>query len=928
MKRFRLFTVLIFTFSLVFSNFQPVLAVPCFPHSFFGTVKINGANVSPGTTTYGKINGVTYGTSAYLTDAGQTVYTMGVTCDDPDEAGITGGVNGDTVVFFIGGTQATQTFTFQSGANTNLNLTATVNVAPVITESDPKAVTMSEDGSPIAFSLTLNATDGNAGDTLTWSISTAALHGTASASGTGLSKAIGYTPTANWNTTDSFVVRVSDGSLADTITVNVTINAVNDAPVITEGTSTIVNMSVDGSPTPFSLTLHATDVDTADTITWSISSPSSNGTASASGTGTSKVIGYTPNSGWSGSDSFIVQVSDGNGGTDTITVNVNVQAPSYYTLSVNKSGTGTGTVTSNPAGINCGADCSEDYLENTVVTLTATADSGSTFTGWSGSCSGMGTCNVTMSAARSVTANFNIPASTYTLTVNKSGTGTGTVTSSPAGINCGADCSEVYNANSSVTLTATPNSGSTFTGWSGACSGTGTCNLTMNANKSVTANFSTGGQVFNDVPLDYSETLGGVEYLLYPYIQALYEAGLTAGTSANPPLYSPTMILNRAMAAVFMLRGSFGNGYAPPDPPWNTFLADDWSLNSWAQGWAEGMWNAGLTAGCQSNPLKYCPDQTLPRVQAVIFGLHMKYDYFSQGNLVSYTPPPATGTVFADLTDPGFYGTAWAEQAYRDGLLPICGSQGGKPLFCPNDPVNRAWAAYLIVQAKGLLATGSGIYGTVTDGGSPAGDVSLDLRFYNGSTWSDLASTTTAADGSYSFTGAPSLGSNQYYYVNYSNPENDNGRLLWWQTRFLDSYSVGSAVNIDDFDVADIQLVLHSSTITLPYNFRWQRRSASPSDSYEFNLFDPNDHDPWWWTDPSLGYVDHYNLTSKPAGFGNGIQYGWCMWVYDGSGGVGSTYYYQPVKFSAGSPGSYLTAPARTGRFLQDLPFPDNGNSE
>jgi uncharacterized repeat protein (TIGR02543 family) len=62
------------------------------------------------------------------------------------------------------------------------------------------------------------------------------------------------------------------------------------------------------------------------------------------------------------------------------------------------------------------------------------------------------------------------------------------VTSNPAGINCGSDCSETYNCNTSVTLTATAATGSTFTGWSGAgC--TGTCTVTMDADKSVTANF-------------------------------------------------------------------------------------------------------------------------------------------------------------------------------------------------------------------------------------------------------------------------------------------------------------------------------------------------------------------------------------------------------------------------------------------------------
>ena len=76
------------------------------------------------------------------------------------------------------------------------------------------------------------------------------------------------------------------------------------------------------------------------------------------------------------------------------------------------------------------------------------------------------------------------------LTVTLAGTGLGTATSSPAGISCGLDCAESYNHNISVTLTANPVAGSTFFGWSGACTGTSSCVLTMNEAKTVTANFT------------------------------------------------------------------------------------------------------------------------------------------------------------------------------------------------------------------------------------------------------------------------------------------------------------------------------------------------------------------------------------------------------------------------------------------------------
>jgi hypothetical protein len=75
-------------------------------------------------------------------------------------------------------------------------------------------------------------------------------------------------------------------------------------------------------------------------------------------------------------------------------------------LSVVKSGTGSGTVTSKPAGINCGTVCAESFTEGTAVTLTATSGGSSTFTGWSGACTGKGPCVVVMDAAKAVVASF------------------------------------------------------------------------------------------------------------------------------------------------------------------------------------------------------------------------------------------------------------------------------------------------------------------------------------------------------------------------------------------------------------------------------------------------------------------------------------------------------------------------------------------
>jgi hypothetical protein len=82
-----------------------------------------------------------------------------------------------------------------------------------------------------------------------------------------------------------------------------------------------------------------------------------------------------------------------------------------YSLTVTKSGTGSGTVTGSDGLINCGSTCSVNYGSGTSVTLTALANSGSTFSGWSGGdCSGTGTCTVDMTAATTVTATFSATA--------------------------------------------------------------------------------------------------------------------------------------------------------------------------------------------------------------------------------------------------------------------------------------------------------------------------------------------------------------------------------------------------------------------------------------------------------------------------------------------------------------------------------------
>jgi alpha-tubulin suppressor-like RCC1 family protein len=98
-----------------------------------------------------------------------------------------------------------------------------------------------------------------------------------------------------------------------------------------------------------------------------------------------------------------------------------------------------------------------------------------------------------------------------TLTVAKSGNGTGVVVSSPAGINCGTTCAADFTSGASVTLTATANAGSSFTGWSGSgCTGTSACVVTMIAATTVTATFELAGTASNPARLANISTRGKV----------------------------------------------------------------------------------------------------------------------------------------------------------------------------------------------------------------------------------------------------------------------------------------------------------------------------------------------------------------------------------------------------------------------------------
>lgn len=199
------------------------------------------------------------------------------------------------------------------------------------------------------------------------------------------------------------------------------------------------------------------------------------------------------------------------------------QANADSIVEVDLQGGGSGRV-QGTEGIDCPGVCWADMesfydVVYQPATLYATADSGSIFAGWGGACLFTGTsrtCTIPRfyDATRKAIARFErlTILKPSALMVSVVGTGAGTVTA--PGIACPGDCAQSYLLDAPVPLTATPAPGSSFAGWSGACSGSASaCTVTMSASKSVTAEFSadpatSGGEPAAGAPGSVSQPRG------------------------------------------------------------------------------------------------------------------------------------------------------------------------------------------------------------------------------------------------------------------------------------------------------------------------------------------------------------------------------------------------------------------------------------
>jgi len=180
---------------------------------------------------------------------------------------------------------------------------------------------------------------------------------------------------------------------------------------------------------------------------------------------------------------------------------------------------------------------------------------------------------------------------------------------------------------------------------------------------------------------------------IWRWVEGLYAQGITGGCANTPLRYCPNNAITRTQMAVFLLRAMNGGSYTPPTGLTNVFSDVPSAGNEWAQNWINQFYLSGITAGCSSSPMNYCPDNSVTRAQMAIFLLRAEHGS-------SYTPPAATG-IFADLPLPANATiAAWVEQLYNEGITSGCSTD---PLnYCPNSPVTRAQMAIFIDRTFGF----------------------------------------------------------------------------------------------------------------------------------------------------------------------------------------------------------------------------------
>ncbi|MGQ9496408.1 MAG: DUF4394 domain-containing protein [Thermoanaerobaculaceae bacterium] len=179
-------------------------------------------------------------------------------------------------------------------------------------------------------------------------------------------------------------------------------------------------------------------------------------------------------------------------------------------------------------------------------------------------------------------------------------------------------------------------------------------------------------RAFNDVPQGH---------MFDRFIHALAGGGITQGFAGN---FDPATNIQRHVMARWLLKARYGSNYAPPSC--TGIFADVDCENTPNADFIEDLYNKGISGGCSTNPLKFCPNDPVRRNEMAVFLLRAKAP-----NPTSYTPPACT-SIFSDVTCPGPFAN-WIEELYHQGITSGCGGNN----YCPADFVRRGEMSKFVV---------------------------------------------------------------------------------------------------------------------------------------------------------------------------------------------------------------------------------------
>jgi len=174
--------------------------------------------------------------------------------------------------------------------------------------------------------------------------------------------------------------------------------------------------------------------------------------------------------------------------------------------------------------------------------------------------------------------------------------------------------------------------------------------------------------------------------IFHAYVETIFRDGITAGCTGGN--YCRDASVTRAQMAVFLLKSKFGSAHVPPVCT-GTFT--DVACPSLFADWIEELYALGVTSGCQTSPLLYCPNNPVTRAQMAVFLLKT-----SVGS--SYAPPNCTGLLFTDVPCTGGAFDPWIEDLANRGITGGCG--GGN--YCPDAANTRGQMAVFLVKTFSL----------------------------------------------------------------------------------------------------------------------------------------------------------------------------------------------------------------------------------